>query len=340
MIFSNIEDFKVYVGGAVNKSVELDSLQPAYHEVLQKNIIPLLGQTLWNTVSDTWNNNPTSETTALLPFIKRPLSQLTMFEYAKIGNIQFSESGMMRVETDQMKSAYKYQEKQYQDWMRTAGYNSLEELQLFLMENKANYADWPASESFRLMINTARTFRSYFGKQVNRYIFEILRPIIEEVEIFVIEPSIGTAQYDILKTAIAEANADDDQLILLHKLYRALAHFTIEEAMHRQFVKFDGDQVVKMEGLEPQTYTKTSNASGKEVEFARRYHQFRAAQHLKRALTFLQDNLDTYPEYKAFYEAQQAAESEDNQISVRPDYPNPPADSNDSDQGGLILLGA
>jgi len=331
MIFTNINQFKEYVGGAVNSSLELDSLAAAYHQVVQQSIKPIVGDTLWSTIDTTWDGTPTVEIEALLPYVRRPIAQLTMYEYIAIGTTQFSESGLVRMETENMKTAYKYQENAYRDWMLHAGHEALEELQLFLMSNSGDYADWTGdSEAFgraySLMINTARTFRA-------------LRPIVDEVEIFAIEPSIGQDQYDRLKAGILADDLTSDELILLQKLQRAICHFAVEEAIQRHFVTFDGDKVVRIEGLEPQTYKKEGPATGREMIFAKRYHQYFAHRHLERAINFLDDNLDTYPLYSAFVTARaeaEAAEEDTDELTVRDGYPNPPTD--DDDVGGVIWM--
>lgn len=337
MIFTDIEQFKEYTGGAVNSSVELASLVPAYHEAVQKNIVPLLGDSLWNTVDTTWDGTPTAEVLALLPYVRRALAHLTMYEYSHIGNVQFSEAGLVRMETEQLKTAYKYQERQYKIWMRDAGYNRLEELQLFLMSNSADYPSWDSSVAYQQLINTARTFRAYYGKSVGRYTFEMLQGLLQEIEALVVEANVGSSFYERLRAGQEAGDLTDAELTALHRAYRTITHYTIEEAMIRQFVTFEGDQVVKYEGAVNQTYTSERPTTADESIFAKKYHQHRAKLHLDRLLAYLQSDLDSFPLYKTFYDAQQAelAAAEEDELDVRDGYPNPPT-SEDEDRGGVI----
>lgn len=336
MIYNNIEQFSQFIGGAVNSSVELSSLVPAYHEAVHKNIIPLLGESLWEIVDTTWDDSLTAETTALLPYVQRALAHLTMYEYSHIGTVQFSEAGLVRMETEQMKTAYKYQERQYKHWMRDAGYNRLEELQLFLMSNSADYPDWDASVAYQFLINTARTFRAYYGKTVNRYTFEMLQGIQQEIELLVLETNLGAPFYERLRAGQQSGDLNEAETIALHKAYRAITHYTIEEAMIRNFVTFDGDQVVKKEGAGNQTYTSERTNTANDAVFSKRYHQHRAKLHLDRLLAYLQSNLDSFALYKTFYDAQQAElETDEDELNVRDDYPNPPT-SSDDERGGVI----
>jgi len=317
--------------------MELASLVPAYHEAVHKNIIPLLGDSLWETVDTTWDGSPTAETTALLPYVRRALAHLTLYEYSHIGNVQFSEAGLVRMETEQMKTAYKYQERQYAHWMRDSGYNRLEELQLFLMNNSADYPGWDASAAYQYLINTARTFRAYYGKTVSRYTFEMLQGIMQEVELIAIETNLGADFYERLRAGQQAGDLTDAETIALHRAYRAITHYTIEEAMIRNFVTFDGDQVVKREGAVNQTYTAERTNTTDDAVFSKRYHQHRAKLHLDRLLSYLQSDLDSFPLYKTFYDAQQAEleAAEEDELDVRDGYPNPPT-SEDEARGGVI----
>jgi hypothetical protein len=337
MIFSDIEQLKEQIGGGVNSSVDISSLTPAYQEAVQKNIVPLLGDNLWNTIDTTWDGAPTPETTALLPYVRSALAHLTMYEYSHFGNVQFAEAGLVRMESDQMKTAYKYQEQQYKKWMRDAGYNRLEEIQLFLMNNSANYPSWDANEAYQYLINTARTFRAYYGKTVNRYTFEMLQGLMQEIELIVIESNVGANFYERLRSGQQAGDLTDAELTALHKAYRAITHYTIEEAMLRHFVTFDGDQIVKYEGAVNQTYTSTRPADSGDAIFSKRYHEHRAKLHLDRLLAYLQSDLDSFPLYKTFYDAQQAelAAAEEDELDVRNGYPNPPT-SEDENRGGVI----
>lgn len=336
MIYTNIEQFSEFIGGGVNSSVELSSLEPAYHEAVQKNIVPLLGDTLWNSIDTSWNNSPSQEIIDLLPYVRRTLAHLTMYEYSHIGTVQFSEAGLVRMETEQMKTAYKYQERQYKLWMRDAGYNRLEELQLFLMINSADYPSWDNSVAYKFLINTSRTFRAYYGKSVNRYTYEMLQGIQEEVELIAIETNIGAELYERLRAGQQSGDLTDAETIALGKAFRAITHYTIEEAMIRNFVTFDGDQVVKYEGAVNQTYTSERSNTRDDAVFSKRYSQHRAKLHLDRLLDYLQSDLDSFPLYKTFYDAQQAElETDEDQLNVRDDYPNPPTSSTE-ERGGVI----
>ncbi|MGL6148976.1 MAG: DUF6712 family protein, partial [Plesiomonas sp.] len=104
MIFIDIDDFKKYVGGGANKSLEIESIAPTIQDAFEQYLRPWLGDTL---ADEILHNATATALETLMPHVKRPLAKLTMHKYSRIGAIQFSEGGMYRVETDNMRSAYK-----------------------------------------------------------------------------------------------------------------------------------------------------------------------------------------------------------------------------------------
>ena len=127
-----------------------------------------------------------------------------------------------------------------------------------LEDNEAKYPLWQADPAYARnkahFINTATDFRMLYGKQLSRYIFEIIRPILEEVETFAILPTIGQEQYDDLKQGIALKALTADEFALVQIIQRAVVHFTMQEALERHWVQFNGNRIVQIETLEPQGY--------------------------------------------------------------------------------------
>lgn len=211
-LFTSITQFKEFVGGGVNVSLSLDSIAPTMYMAAQEHLLPWLGETTWADLVDAVENNTaTADELALLPYVRRPLALLTMYEYTKIGSVQFSEAGMFRTESEDMgmKSPYKYQENEYKNYMRRNGYEALELLLLFLDDRADTYTAWAAEVMpghRSLMINYARDFRAVYGKYVDRFTFEVIRPIIQDIETFAIRSTLGDTQYERLKAGIL---ADD-----------------------------------------------------------------------------------------------------------------------------------
>lgn len=312
-LFASISSMKSFIGGAANVSIEMDSIGPVIDLAAQKHIVPWIGPAQWADLVDNLNS-PSAAQTALLPYVQRPLAMLAFYEYAHIGGVQFSEAGIFRVETDEMKSAYKYQENQYKTWMLENGHEALELMLRFLHDNKSDYPLWAASTAFSrhlsLTINYAADFRNLYSHYLSRYTFELIRPAIEDVETFAILPMLGEEQFDRIKAGIPAGDLTADETTLLSLIQRAVADFAVKEAAERLWVRIEGKNVVQVEGLEPQTYDKYSSPIAGALGIKLRHQELTANRHISRLRKYLDDNSDKFPLYEAYLEALAAAEAE------------------------------
>jgi len=327
LIYDDIDQFQSFLGGAVNNSLEETSIEPTAFMVAKKHVIPWLSQTQWDDLIAAVAGTPTPAQTNLLDYVRRCLALLTMHEYSHVGNIFFGENGMYRMESQEMKSAYKYQENDYRNAMFLNGWEAVEWMQLFLDANSATYTLWAASDSFTntraYFINYAEEFRAVYTKKLTRSTFEVLRPLIDELETFAILPLIGQSLFDVLKADILagtlSANTYRNNLVLL--IRKALAHFVIEEGIKRHWIKFQHDRVVYNEQLEPQSSEKQSQASSQQISLKMRHHEEFANRHISFVKKYLTDNLDEFPEYQAYLDAQAAEESTEETDNCDERYP-------------------
>ncbi len=313
-IFTNITEITDQVGGAINRSMEIDSIGPHIGMAAHKHLVLWLGITLWdNLVSYVDNPSPVdTDLDDLLPYARKPLAFLTLEEYAKIGSIQFGEAGMYRTETDTHKGAYKYQENNYRQSMLENGYEALEQLLDYLEANEVNYPDWQASSGYTrnksLVINSAATFRDRYSRSISRHTFEMLRPLIEDLEFFVLVPIMGEDQYDDVKTNIADKTTTGKDLILLGLIQKAIAYFTIQEGIRRHWLQIKDNRIIQAELLEPQSSKKEAPASTASVNLATRHNDEFGNRFVSRMLQYLDDNIDDFTSYKTWKEAKEAAE--------------------------------
>lgn len=310
VIFTDISDFKLHVGGGVNMSLEMDSLKPHIEMAADKHLVPWLGDAQWDKILTDIDALNTEEE-ALLPYLQRTLALLTMYEYSNIGSIQMGEAGLMRAETDEMKGAYKYQENNYKDYMLATGYASLERLLKFLEANAGDYPLWTTSAENKrnraYFINYAQEMQLIYSINVNRYVFDVMRPAMSDVETFAIIPLIGETFYDELKTAIDNKTVDADQLAAIALIQKAVAHFTVEEGIRRSIVQHKGDRIIIAERLEPQSSSIEGAPAAQMLRQAIRQAEEFGNRHISVLKKFLNDNLETYTAYSAYLDELAAA---------------------------------
>ena len=314
LIFNDISELKTYIGGGANLSLEMDSLAGSLHDAARDHLVPWLGRAQWDALVDAVENDDAStEENALLPYVRRPLAHLTMHEYSKVGGIQFGEAGIFRTESETHKAAYKYQENQYRDYMLEKGWEAIEEMLAFLEANEEDYNPWYASTAYErnksLLINTAADFRESYSAYVGRYTFELLRPLIEDLEAFAIRPLLGDGQLDAIKAAILAKNLTAAQSALLKVLQKAVANFTMREGMKRLLVRIEGTKVVQSERLEPQSYEKAAPPSANALSLPLLQQDAWGNRYISYILKHLTDHIEDFPLFAAHLEEQAAAAS-------------------------------
>lgn len=313
-LFSDLFDFKTYIGGGANVSLKMNSLAPTIRSTAEKHLQGWLGELLTEAMDNA--AAPDAALTTLLPYLKRPLALLTMYEYSAIGAIQFTESGIQRIENDRYKTAYKYQENEYKKHMLETGYEAIEQLLRFLDENAADYPTWQNDPVFEknkaLFLNYAAEMRASYSSYISRYTFDLLRPLIEDIECFALVPLFGQPFFDELKTAIRQGNLSADQKKVVQLSQKAIASFAIEEGMSRHWVRLEGRNVVQTELLGDQSAEKSAAAGNQPLGYSVRKNDEWANRHINKLKTYLADNLDLFPTYKTYYDEQTEEEEEAN----------------------------
>lgn len=316
-IFQTIDEFK-QSGGFVNRGMTLETLDSSINNAWQRHLLPWIGRALWQEMLDYVEVGSISDSDPegrLLIYLRRPLAMLACYEYSFIGGIQYAENGAFRVENEDHKTPFKYQEANYRESMLNNGYESLEELQLFLNDNRADYPSYTADDAYvrsrSLVINYASELRDHYSTYLSRYTFETLRPLIEDVETFALIPTIGQAQYDAIKAGILADDLTVDESALLPHLQRITANFAVQEGVMRHYLQIDGANVVhivqrsidaRQQKVTPSNVTAAVSLQVMQSkDFANRYIGF--------LIDWLDERLDNYPLYAAYKTEQEEAEA-------------------------------
>lgn len=325
-LFTDIASLKSAVGGGANMSIELASIEPGLYAAWHQHLKPWLGQAFFDEIAAALDADTLSaEQEALLPYLRRPMGMLGLYEYTKIGSVQFSESGVFRMEGENYKTAYKYQVTDLKRFYLYTGFEALEHLLAYLEDNEADFPTWAAGAGYNrnkaLLINSAADFRTHYSNDINRYTFEHLRPVLEDIDAFAIQPLLGDDQYNELKANILAKNLSAKEQQLIYYLQRAVANFAVKEAIRRGWVRLEGRTLVSAEILEPQGYAREGAPTGAQVSLAAMRQDEWANRNLSYATKYLADNLDDFPLYSAYLDEIAAEEAEAEADQPGSDYP-------------------
>jgi len=215
-------------------------------------IIPVLGQDLFEAMQTEANSIPGSPS-ALLQKVWAALAFFVYYKNAPYLYTRITESGFKHVTNENVQGAYKHQYYDVQNHMLADGYLALEQLFVFLLENKDDYPLWTGSEAYtrlnKNLIKTGTQFtRLYNIYQPNRT-FNALQPIMQEVEDMYIVPSIGRAFFEYLRDAPTPTDAEKEVIDLLRK---SIANFTIARAVTKLSITImpEGVTVMQMAGID------------------------------------------------------------------------------------------
>lgn len=267
-LFNTIDELKQFVGGNLNRTVELDSIAPIVHDAAVRHIVPYLSLSEYKALVTAHAANDLSPAqTALLPYVRRALANLAVYEYSDTASVQMGESGLFRVESDTHKAVFRYQEKAFREKMLTAGYQALEEMLLFLSTTTGDYAAWaatPEANAHRgLLLNYAADFRRVGLADCDRWTYETLRPIINTVQEFAVQAIVPKAFWSgyLSRFKAGSLTTAEKELLRLHRL--AIANYTIEQAVRLQQVQVTKGRVVVVEEFGEQSQVnRTSPVAG------------------------------------------------------------------------------
>jgi hypothetical protein len=281
-LFSSILDVIAVVGGAVNTSVEIEDISPSLDGALYGPIADVIGINFIEAAI--LQINPGDR---IMVAMKRTNAYLGLWEYSKFSSTQMGGMGLVRIEGENAKSAYKYQENSYRKAMYEAGMNELEVLVKEIEDSIISLKQdglWDDTVQYACrghLINYAIEMRQFYNNRMSRSVFETLRPIIADVEQYIIRDIVSNAVMDKLLLYVADSSAyiisRPTEAALLAKVLpmvqKALAHISIVEAVQREWVRVTPSGVVAVESWESGDYDNKRTANVLELNTMARIHE-------------------------------------------------------------------
>jgi hypothetical protein len=293
-LFSNITEFKRFVGGAVdNDEGMLTNIEIDIKAAATQYVIPYLGVALYLDLVTAYPTIPLGDPLEnLLPFVQAALGPLALYEASKTKDVRFSQAGITKASEN---AAYKYQIAEYRNAMLERGYERIELLLRFLDANEAQYPAWGGKSRHRKsLLNFADDFREAAPYHITRYTFEGLRPIILDVEKIVIKSHFPKQFYTYIKSLTTPTSAEVE---LLAHIRVAIAHFAVEEAIRRKRVSIKGNSIVQFASLESQSYERVMEANNEAIERTATYANVAADRNYNELIRFIKENPSDFPLY-------------------------------------------
>lgn len=230
---------------SVGLALELHSIAPFAQAVEEQEVANVIGNELYDALVDAYDGGSEDITeekyAVLLPYAQKIIVNLSVAESMDVNQVQISESGVMRIERDDEKSAYHYQKTEAQNALRRAGYQAQEGLLSFLEANTPAYPEYKMSAAYQqaqqLFISSAKQFDQQYSINGSVRTYRALMHLMRRAEQLQIRDTIGVALFDELKQAQADAQPPGGPVTPEHKtllvyIRLAVAHLAIADAAH------------------------------------------------------------------------------------------------------------
>lgn len=319
-MFTTIQQVYDAAPGTISINTHLPALAGSQRQAYAQYLRPYLPQAFYDALSQ---SSVASNIAAALPYARRALAYFMVYKQSFISGVTHTNHGLQRLTGENADTAYKYQENNYRAELLTAGYTELEELCIFLAKHSPSdplTTAWGTGADYhrRHLIRTAQQFQRVHQYQLPRYTFEQIRGVLYDIETFILIPLLGptmtTTLLDYLTDTERTAPTGTASPILaelLLRLQRALAAFTVQEALLRGLVQLVGNTVVQTEALEPQSTHKVSPPTISTLSPLVLGQQEFAQRHLSYVREYLSEVVDEdiMAPYKAYLATLAAAEA-------------------------------
>lgn len=218
---------------------------PDFAAAENKYLIPYIGTALYDAINNKLNHTPSpqalsTEETAILPFMRRVSAAYAFYDEMGSDAAKITDSGVRRLETNGMPSAYGWQFKELKEAMAQRAADAIEVMLNYLFTHADDYATtWKASDQYTrlnsLLIKTGTEFSSFYELWQPSISFFSMIPIMEEVQEELISTAIGTE----LVAYMAGSLTADEEKKIQKQVKKSLAYHTIYRACKQKPVRFD-----------------------------------------------------------------------------------------------------
>jgi hypothetical protein len=239
-----MEEIRKYV--QVSSSADFNNLVPHIFNAEQTYLIPLIGQETYDLLQSLYNHCADGYVTAtmgdlsstgssseiqhlerLLTLAQSAVIHLAYFIGYDMINSHITDGGFKRVESDHVKSLFKYQEDSLKKYFKTAGFNALDTILQYLEVNIDYFESFKGSDQYTVSQSSFIPGTEVFNRIVfisgSRLTFLRLQPHIALIEQTEIRSVMGEAAYSALKAEMALENPSPEKMAILPYIRNAVA---------------------------------------------------------------------------------------------------------------------
>lgn len=292
MLVTNVATIKKYAPNMTTVDFEL---LESFIDVAEKNeIVPIIGQDLYNVLNGASGSGDEADYSKLLPYIQRPVVYFALAKAVPILDVKLTPNGFAITSDGNLAPASKDRVSAFREGVEEAAYDGIESLLAYLFENKEDFPEYSATTVRNHLINNAVDLDSYFNTHRSRRLFMKIEPMISRVEIFDIAAEISK---DMLDDIIAKNKTDSLTSAynnIINDLKAATAYLAISYSITSMSSDIQFNKIVRRYTIGQSSYSSEQQL----LQLKDQFHQM-GVQHLMKAKVYVIDNVDDFALYKA-----------------------------------------
>jgi len=235
-LINNTAEIKIYL--PVSTSMVFERPKPFIDVAENEYLKAVTGKDFLAELNDYYEGSiqDNEEWNQALEYAQRAIVYLAWYEGFDVLNVSMKDTGFVRAENENNKSLFNYQEKNLRTAFSKTGFNSLEQLIVYMEENIDEFPTWKASDEYSeqkdYFINTAGRFTEiYNALRASRLVYMNILSDMTLAEDFDISPVIGPTLFTKMKTIIKDGTIDDTgnaaYKALLPYIQKPTAYYTV-----------------------------------------------------------------------------------------------------------------
>lgn len=211
---NSIAQYKKYVGVSFTSTTEQGL--PNFESADRKYILPVLGQTVYDTLT-TQIQNGNVTWSILLDIVRSYVAPMATLDTLATKHIKLTDSGVKKTTGETLENVFRWEFEKLEDTLKKDAAQALDDLWKHLIESGSTYS-WENPIKTTSPIKTGDDFKKVYPVVHHVYrIFPMLIPIMETVMDQHILPSIGETFYDALITNNTPNDDEKAAVVLIKK---------------------------------------------------------------------------------------------------------------------------
>lgn len=222
----------------------LDSKMPMFEKAEERYLLPILGQTLYDNLTEAYNNDGLNPLlTALLMKCRAVIAPL-----AYVTNIPFmqgmiTDNGLLVTEDEKSRKAFKWEYNEVMTALTNEGNQAIESLIVYLTNHLVDFEDWAESD-YNTEINFAfirngKDFRDAYPVKNPHSTYMMVKPLFEEIAELSIKPAISNEFFNDLSEKIKEQSFNASEKDVIRQIRMIAARLVMWKASITMSISFD-----------------------------------------------------------------------------------------------------